>query len=237
MVSPELETRFDEATIQVDELFTELVQQSGQGLGEFLNVSYTHLIISFIPGIRTVPSEGGGVYYEVNEAASVFLGGAAQKLPEALDVLKSICASNVFEGAEMPQSLRMKAHMLILGKFPGAKRRGPPLSQDFTQKFLMRQIALDIRDFFELTLTRHDGPTTLSACDAVSMVANKHGVDVQYKALESWCTHAKFKGFRERADAIWHHIVDDYLVSVGALKNSPSGLSGPFTELGRMRKT
>ncbi|WP_299899950.1 hypothetical protein [uncultured Ruegeria sp.] len=236
MVSPELEDKFDRATEALAEGFRELEKFGGISLPALLDTSYTHLIISFTPGITRRFTEAGGVYYEVEEYASRYLGGASQKLPEALDALKTICASNVFEGAKMPESLRVKAHSLILGNFPGAKRRGPPLSKDFTLRFVMRQSALSVRNAFELSLTRHDGPRTMSACDAVSMVADQFGVRVTYKSLESWCTSKKHQGFRDRADAIWNHLTDQYLVKVGALKESPSNLSGPFAELGRMRR-
>lgn len=236
MVSPESEDKFDRATEALAEGFRELEKLGGVSLAELLDAPYTHLIISCTPGITQRFTEAGGVYYEVEEYASLYLGGAAQKLPEALDALKTICASNVFEGAKMPTSLRMKAHSLILGNFPGAKRRGPPLSKNFTLKFAMRQSALSARNAFDLSLTRHDGPTTMSACDAVSMVAEKFGLRVPYKSLESWCTSKKHQGFRDRADSIWNHLTDQYLISVGALTKSPTSLSGPFAELGRMRK-
>lgn len=233
MVDEDLEDRFDTAAEVVDEIFSGLSWQLGGRLAEVGSLSYTRLLIAFHPGVGTVLTEGGGVYYVVDEKMAGFLGGAAQDIPEAADVVREICASNVFEGQPLPYHLRAIAFQLIKGTHRSAKRRGPKLDQDFLQRWLLRDAAIYLSDAYSLELTRYDGPRQMSACDVVSLVAKRHGFDVSFTRLRDWCSHADHREMRRRADALSNYFKDLQLIEWGALSARP--LYGPFAELARMR--
>lgn len=181
---------------------------------------------------------GGQCVYEIDELTAANLAGAAQRLPEAYDVMREICAVNVFHGAPLPAHLRMAASQIIRGTFPKASRTGPPIGSDFVVRMLAYSGAKYCRDAFHLTLTRNeerrDG-LRISACDAVADAAKALEIPVQYKNLADWCQAKRFLGFRERADAIMGYFHDLELVRVGALKR-PNSPFGPFPALGHMRK-
>lgn len=235
MIEEETERRFDSATEALDEFFRELIGVEGFELEMLSILPLEHFLIQISPGIDTHASKSGGVFYTVQDSTGAYLGGAAQRLPEAHSVVVQICASNVFEGAELPASLRSVAHMMILGQFPAATRRGPSLGSDFMLRYGLRSLAIFARDAFGLALTRSDGPTTLSACDAVCMVANQHGLNIPYTRLRDWCSHGDHSEFRNRADAVSNYLKDLFLAENGILKNEPTPF-GVFSELSRMRR-
>ncbi|MDP5217149.1 hypothetical protein Q5Y75_07965 [Ruegeria sp. 2205SS24-7] len=235
MIPEELEDQFDLATAAIEGGIQDLLGPEKISLEDVTEIGLTHFLIFVLPGIGIRETEGGYVHYEVDNDAASLLGGAAQSLPEALDVMVEVCAMNTFVGAPLPDALRSNAAMLIRGNFPGAKARGARPSKDFVMKFLLRQSALSVRDVFGLSLTRNaESENTLSACDAVSMVVERHGLTVPYRRLSEWCTHADHQGFRNRADAMWNHLLDTFLIKTGALKKSSTPF-GPFQELSRMR--
>lgn len=238
MVEEGLEERFDAAAKALDGILTDIQDKTGIRFGELNDLSFTRIVISLHPGIQTTiisRSGGNGIYYMVDERAAGFLQGAAQELPEAADVVQEICASNVFEGAPLPYSLRCAAYEMIKGTYPKANRRGAKLKGDFLKRWLLRWAAIDVSEVFDLPLTRHDGITTMSACDVVILVAECHKMNVSFNLLRDWCTHRDYREMRKRADSLTNLLKDSMLIEWGVLK-ARAPMYGPFLELALMRK-
>ena len=238
MIHQDLEERFDAAAEMLDAFLREIQSETGKPFGDLNEISFTRLMISLHPGIQEIVvsrSNSNGIYYVVDERAAAYLQGAAQDLPEAADVIEEICASNVFEGAAIPYSLRCAAFEMIKGTYPRAKRRGAKLTGDFFKRWLLRWAAIDISETFDLPLTRYDGVTTLSACDVVSLVVQRHRMNVSFNLLRDWCTHKDHREMRKRADSLTNFLKDAQLIEWGVLK-ARAPAYGAFLELALMRK-
>ena len=233
MVDEELEEKFDAAAEALSEIFNEFETALGCPLGDIGDVTFKRLIISFTPGIETVLTDGGGVFYKVENDTAVFLGGAAQRIPEAAEVYREICASNIYEGAPLPQNMRRASMLMIRGDYPDARRKGRKLDGDFLRKWLLVWAAEYVRDAFDLELTRHDGPKTMSACDVVSQVAERFGWQVGPTLLRDWCHHKKYRAMRQRAGAFTRYFKGRILHRYGVLREDGNRF-GPLGELARM---
>ncbi|WP_323765890.1 hypothetical protein [Marinovum sp.] len=230
------ESDYQRAVLAAREWLDEL-QSIGVTSEILSNSSFTHFLTLTTPGIRRIAKEGGQFVYEIDDLAAANLCGAAQRLPEAYDVLREVCTTNVFHGAVLPAHCRMAASQIIRGSFPNAKRTGPPIGGNFVMRMLAYNGAKYCRDAFQLTLTRNEERSDglrLSACDAVVEAAKSQEIHIEYKNLADWCLAKKFLGFRERADAIMGYAHDLELVRVGALKQ-PNSPFGPFPAIGHMR--
>ncbi|MHA7826911.1 MAG: hypothetical protein ACX93P_05040 [Roseovarius sp.] len=227
----DLEVRFDSATEVIGEVFTELEKTIGASLGTVGDTTFKRLIIDHTPGVRTEFTTNGGVYYIVDPKTGEFLSGAAQNIPEAVEIVREICASNAFEGAPLPYSLRCISMMIILGDTAHlAKRAGPKLSGDFFKKWLLFWASIHAHEAFGLTLTRHKGPNAMSACDAASLVASQHGICVTAKELMDWCTHTKYQPMRARARAFIAYYRGQMLRDQGIITSNEHPF-GPLQEL------
>lgn len=200
---------------------------------EVCELSFVDFLIEIHPGVETILTKGGGVYHVVDEGWANQISGAAQILPEALEVALEICARNTYEGRPLPYGLRTTASMLIRGTFNGKKRRGPPLRPDFGKRWILFENAVFLSQFYQVELTRNEASAENSACDVMVEVARRFGLEVTYTALRDWCTKAKHADFRARAEIISNYYKDLALCNSGAL-NRPTEF-GPFIELGRMR--
>lgn len=229
----ELGVRFRAATAVVDECFEELKAYLRKDFADLESPSYVHLVIHYLPGVETVLTPNGTVYYVVDDALAAYLSGAAQDLPDAAEIIREICASNIMEGQPLPYNLRCAAFSMIKGSFPAATRRGRRVDGQFCQRWLFREAAIYVRDAFDLHLTRNEASGEMSACDAVSQVAARHRVDVPFERLRDWCTHKSHREFRVRADSLSNVIRDLSLIELGALRSR--GPFGPIAELARMR--
>jgi len=199
----DLEERFDKAAEVIESEFSELENAVGTSLGEVDDTSYIRLVIATTPGIQTKFTDKGGVYYIVEPETAGFLGGAAQDIPEAAEIVREICASNVFEGAALPYSLRCAAVMIINGQISHlAKRRGPKLSGAFFIKWILYWATIHAHEAFGLKLTRREGENAMTAPDAVSLVAAQHGVAVKPRQIMEWLTHERYASMRNRADPL-----------------------------------
>ncbi|WP_146227863.1 hypothetical protein [Rhodobacter viridis] len=234
MISEDLEERFDKGAEVVDEIISELCATTGMSLVELGNQTFERWIVELSPGIRTHLLPSGGLAYDVEDAVGNQLVGMSGREPFAASIIAEICGSNVYEGCPVPRTLRGAAFQLIHGTFKAAQRTGPKASEDFAMRALLRGLAIFIHQAFDLSLTRYDGPKAMSACDAVSLVAAKHGVSVPFTRLRDWCTHPKHEEFRLRADSLERFMKDLQLVALGI--KSQESLYGPFLEFARMRK-
>jgi hypothetical protein len=235
MVSEELEEKFDAAAAALTETFKEFEVALGCPLSEVGEITFKRLIISYTPGIETLFTETGGVFYRVEENTAVFLGGAAQRFSEAHDIYREICASNIFEGAPLPKPMRSAAMLMVREQYPGAKRAGRKLDGDFLRKWLLVWAAEHARDAFGLKLTRYDGPQAMSACDVVSQVSERFGWEIDPIKLRDWCQHKKYAQTRRRAEAFTRFFKDRILHKSGAVQGDGHPF-GPIGELALMQE-
>lgn len=231
----DLEQRFDSATEALDLRFSEMKAQLGYDLSGLADLSYKHFVLGVIHGVQRVITGSNGldaVYYEVTEEAGFLLSASAQRHPEAAEIAMEICASNNSAGKVLPESLRPLAASFIRGDAPVAKQPGKPISTGFVERFILYDAVLYVRDAFGLKIARSGGEESLSACDAVSMVARRHGLELPYTRLRDWCQSPKSAQFRRKADALSNHLKDAFLLEIGVLKRE--SVYGPLRGMLRL---
>lgn len=236
-LTEDLECRFDKA-IELTQLhLSDFEENVGQKLANLESVSFIRALIGVLPGIRTHVPTPINVFYDVEPSAAAVISGAASSVPEAAEILREICASNIFEGHPIPPEFRPHASLHMRGRAHFASRPGKPAGDDFFLKWLLRGEAQFVADACDLALTRSPDSKSgiqMSACDAVSMTVLRQGVDVPPDRLIAWCNHRDHQAFRSRADALTNLHKDIVLHRWGLLRRMPT--YGVFHELPHMNR-
>ncbi len=207
--------------------YSEALQWATEGTEEFLSqvplkklrsMEVPEFIIDFHPEIQARGTSPAKQTYLVSNRMALSIAVNAERNPDFFRVASLICAANVFNGEQVPKSLRPFAFKALQENRKPPSRRGPKAGKDFIIKMLLRKLSLDIELLFDIDLARNDGKDGGSACDIVIEVAKKNGYFVEYNTVRDWCQNPNAEGFRRKADSLLGILLDTYLISLGALK-------------------
>lgn len=192
-------------------------------LDEIRDMEIHHFLMDFHPEIRPIGTTPETRGYDVSERFAGILLGGSRVEPILYRMATDICAANVLNGYHLPLPLRAFASMAIWGNPPEPKkRRGPPAGRGFLQKMLLRRLALDLVELFDIKLSRNIGSPAISACDIVSEVGSRYGLHYSYNTVLGWCENPDHVHFRTLADEISAVLKDKFLMQSKALKSRTS---------------
>ncbi|MBF9031166.1 hypothetical protein HKCCE3408_12250 [Rhodobacterales bacterium HKCCE3408] len=207
-------------------------------LPEIADFDYIRVLLSVTPGIESVVCSAESVFYRVGGEAAEWLAIEATGSPDAMAMVREICACNIWEGEPVPKELRGICRSIVSGKGVGVARTGPQGGQRFGAFLVAQDIAQYLKDAYGIPLSRGDGFNEISAADILSEAFRLRGLNVTSGTIRDWLTHGKHKVNRARANAIIHMFRCRYLEALGLTKPGREWVVGPDAQLwpiGRMR--
>lgn len=206
-------------------------------LKEIAELEWTNVVKAILPGIKTVFTPNGGIYFELTDDTASFLAIRAHGDTEAMRIVRDICTSNVCAGQPVPQPMRGIAWALLQGRPVGAKRRGAQGGKGFGGFFVAYFIANILRDAYGIPLVTSEGANVQSAAEVVWDAFDAQEFEISLAQICGWLTHPKHKDNRVRADSLIALLWSDAAEQLGLAKRRPFAGMHPdalFSKFGRV---
>jgi hypothetical protein len=209
-------------------------------LQNIADLGYVRLLASITPGIEIVLPAPDRVYYRLTDEAALALAVQAHGSADAMQLLREICSSNVWEGAPVPHHLRPMCQSLLLGKNNhGARQPGTKGGKNFGAILVADATARYLRNAFGMPLVTYEGSEKEDTAETLCAAFSEHHVEVSYNTMRSWLTHKKHKESRARAEAIIDMLRARQLEDLGLVKRQTQwaiGVGAQLQEIGRVTR-
>lgn len=215
-------------------LAIELISDTAKALGckqprELRTIGYMRLLMTMHPGIETVIPTPDRVFYRVDDETANQLGVMAQGDRISFEVVKEICAANVYNGEPIPSDLRNICFSLIRGDKVGPSTKGKLPGQEFCVRFTAR-LAIKYLDhaYEDLPATRNEASAPCSAADTVRDALDKLGMHFEYVTVRDWTKSRKDDTFTYWAHSVEDLYYENLMLHYGLVKKRKKRIMNPW---------
>ncbi|WP_139816212.1 hypothetical protein [Planktotalea arctica] len=137
-------------------------------------------------------------YYELKLPVAQYLVALAHSDGDFYDFCCKIAAANLRAKRSIPEPLVAFASLVLEGLVSKPKKRSRPRKKDWSEKYSLWNVTLQVVEKFDLELTRNDETAGhISACDAVAEALTLCGRPTTYGQIKNLMVHPDHSRLRK----------------------------------------
>lgn len=198
------------------ETISDMVRVFGcRTVAELRYVDYEMALICLHAGIKVHMPNPGTVYYEVDSLTARNLSIRAMSNKNAFQIVRTICAHNVWNGKEVPTPFRPIAQALLLGTDRWSWKPGARPNKEFFVRYLAVSAVENLNLLYGIDKRRGDGSPHHSCADIVVEALAQHGYHTTFNTVASWVSSKTLRCLTEPLD---EYFAEETLVSLKLIK-------------------